>query len=187
MDARALRPLALWWLRREAARLGWRGLAGIAAGVFAVGFAVSVLWPARHAVVAVKEEVRQVRASLKSGAGTTASPTRAAQLKTFYAFFPAVQSLPDWVGEIHLAAARHGLAMDTGDYQLVRTPGARLQRYEMQLPVKGTYPQVRAFLAEVLKKVPAAALEDVIVRRESVGDPRLEARVRLVIWFGAGA
>jgi hypothetical protein len=186
MDAGTLSTHASWWLRREASRLGWRGIAGLALLAGSLGFAVAVLWPAEREAEALGNEVAALRKSLRSGGvgGPAAPVSKLAQLDTFYAFFPDVSTLPDWLGEVHLAAERHGLALDTGQYALQRTPGARLVRYELDLPLRGTYPRLRAFLAEVLTKIPAASIEEVLVRRDTVADREMEARVRIAIHLG---
>ncbi len=188
MDARALTAHASWWLRREASRLGWRGIAGIALLVLAAALVVFVLRPAQREADELRAEVAQVRAALRAGTGATAGaavlPSKIVQLETYYAFFPDVSTLPDWLGEVHLAARRHGLALDSGQYQLQHPAGARLARYELDLPLRGTYPQLRAFLAEVLTKVPAASVEEVLVRRDSVANREMEARVRFAIHLG---
>lgn len=177
-----------WRLRREAARLKWRGLAGLAGLVFVAGFVLSVLWPQQREIATLKDDVTELRARLRSvgdGPVTAAPPTRASQLGNFYAFFPGLDTLPDWVGQIHIAAKRNGLSLDQGDYQLQQTARERLLRYQIRLPVKGTYPQLRGFIGDVLQKVPAAALDDVIVKRESAGQPLLDARVTFTIFLGA--
>lgn len=189
MDARALTAHASWWLRREVSRLGWRGIAGIALVLLAVGLVFVVLRPAQREADALRVEVAQVRAALRAGPGGAAGagpvlPSKVVQLETYYAFFPDVSTLPDWLGEVHLAARRHGLALDSGQYQLQHPSGARLAHYELDLPLRGTYPQLRAFLADVLTKVPAASIEEVLVKRESVANREMEARVRLAIHLG---
>lgn len=192
MDARTLNAHARWWLRREVQRLKWRGVVGIALAVLAVALVVAVLRPMERETAELRDDVAQLRAKLRSGVDPAAhrvatGPAGREQLENFYAFFPSVATLPDWLGEVHLAAARHGLALETGEYQLQHPPGARLARYELQLPLKGTYPQLRAFLADVLKKIPAAAVDDVVIRRETVGSPELDAKVRLFVYLGGGS
>lgn len=188
MDARALTAHASWWLRREASRLGWRGIAGIALLVLAAGLVLLVLRPAQREAGELRAEVAQVRAALRAdtggGGGAAVLPSKIVQLETYYAFFPDVSTLPDWLGEVHLAARRHGLALDSGQYQLQHPSGARLARYELDLPLRGTYPQLRAFLADVLTKVPAASIEEVLVRRDAVANREMEARVRFAIHLG---
>jgi len=178
-------------VRRELSRLTWRGLVGAALLVLALGFAVTTLLPAKQRAAQLKADVSELRARLRSvgegsGNGTngpTVAPPRATQLANFYAFFPRVDTLPDWVGRIHTAAARNGLTLDSGDYLLERRKDQRLAQYQVTLPVRGSYAQIRGFVAEVLEKVPPAALEDIVVKRESIGAPALEARIRWVIYL----
>ena len=53
--------------------------------------------------------------------------------------------------------------------------------------IKGTYPQLRGFVAEVLEKVPAAGLEDVVIKREAIGVPTLDAQLRFVVYLGGAS
>ncbi|MBI1397107.1 MAG: hypothetical protein GC151_14115 [Betaproteobacteria bacterium] len=190
MDIRAIGEDAQWLLRREGARLKWRGLAGLALFAAVAGLAVTLVWPVRSDVANLKAEVAGLRARLKAqtraGGESRAAPTRADQLDTFYAFFPATRSLPDWVGQIHNAAQRNGLSLDRGDYRLQQHAGEKLLRYEVRLPVKGSYPQLRGFIAEVLHKVPAASLENVTLKRDDIHAPDLDARLTFVIFLGDG-
>lgn len=192
MDVRALGSRVRWLLRREGARLRWRGLIGIALLAVAAGLALAVLVPAVDETESLKADVAALRTRMKSvgesggASARTVAPTRSVQLANFYAFFPASVTLPDWVGQIHNAAQRSGLALDSGEYQLQQSPNERLLRYQVRLPVKGTYPQLRAFVSEVLAKVPSAALDDVVVKRDGIGTPELEARFTFTLFFGDG-
>ncbi|MEO8039640.1 MAG: hypothetical protein ABI794_12790 [Betaproteobacteria bacterium] len=183
MDGAALKSLR-WIGRREASRLQWRGIVGLVLSVGAVGFALAALLPAKQQVEAVRSDVSELRARLRSaGNAANVPPPRATQLENFYAFFPHVDSLPDWIGRIHTAAARNGLVLDSGDYVLERNKGARLVSYRITLPVRGSYMQIRGFVAEVLEKVPAAALEDIVLKRENIGDGSIEARIRWIVYL----
>ena len=57
--------------------------------------------------------------------------------------------------------------------------------YEVDLPVKGSYVQIRKFIVKVLNAMPSAALEEVSFKRESVGSGELEARIRFTIYMSA--
>lgn len=191
MESAALSSVR-WVARRELSRLTWRGLAGAALLIFALGFAVSSLLPAQRHAAQLKSDVGELRSRLRAvgdgpGGAAVIAP-RATQLENFYAFFPHVDTLPDWIGRIHTAAARNGLILESGDYLLERRKEQRLVQYQITLPVRGSYGQIRGFVAEVLEKVPAAALEDVVMKRESIAAPALEARIRWVIYLaGEGA
>lgn len=185
----------LWWrVKFESSCLGWRGLAGLA-----LLAAAAVLWlgaqrPDQRRVHELRADVAEMRVRLRSAgpAGTPADAgrtipraSRAEQLATFHEFFPSVASLPDWLAVLNTAASRNGLLLENGEYALVAPQaGERLARYEMSLPVKGTWPQLRGFVADLLDRIPAAALQDVTIERESVGAPRVEAKLVVVVWLG---
>ena len=143
---------------------------------------------------------RSARAGARHPPGRSRAPARAAadervpagakgtvaeQLAAFYAFFPPAQSSPDWLGKIHAAAKAKGLVLQSGEYKLERSTDSRLARYQIVLPVTGSYAQLRGFVGQVLADVPAAALEEITLRRESVASPRLEARIRLTLFLGS--
>jgi Tfp pilus assembly protein PilO len=173
-----------WIVRREASRLRARGISGLALLVVAAGIAFAMLLPAQRRLEQLRSDVGSLRAQLKaSGDNASVPPPRATQLETFYAFFPNVESLPDWVGRVHTAAARNDLVLESGDYLLERRKGARLAEYQVTLPVRGSYAQIRGFVAEVLDKVPAAALDDIVIKRENIGAPALEARIRFIVYL----
>jgi Tfp pilus assembly protein PilO len=172
-------------LRREVDRLGTPGVVGIALIVFAAAFYVSTMRPAERGLVELRAEARDLERQLRmsgSLAGREATPSE--QLATFYAFFPDSATTPELLKRINAAAESKGIVLESGEYRMQRTEGTRLGRYEITLPVKGSYAQIRGFVAAVLAAVPAAVLEDVNLRRENVGSARLEARVRFTVYLG---
>jgi len=59
----------------------------------------------------------------------------------------------------------------------------KLVRYQMTLPVKGEYPQIRKFLTDLPGALPAVALENVQFERQKIADPNVEAKIRLVLYM----
>ena len=55
--------------------------------------------------------------------------------------------------------------------------------YRITLPLRGTYPQIRQFVGSTLKSMPVASLEGLRFERKKVGDTRLEAQIRLTVYF----
>ncbi len=170
-------------LRDEVERLGRSGVVGVALVAFAVALYLSTVAPlqaerARLAGEAARLEQRpQASAAAEKG-------TPAEQLATFYAFLPPPQSSPDWLGKINAAAKAKGLVLRSGEYKLDRVADQKFARYQITLPVAGTYTQIRGFVGQVLADVPAAALEEITLRRESAASPTLEARIRLTLYLG---
>ncbi|HSD44483.1 MAG TPA: hypothetical protein VLD36_21795 [Burkholderiales bacterium] len=176
--------LKLGRLREELERLGWPGVVGLGLLAFAAMIAVSALLPLRAEVARLRGEADELQRRI-GGGERAARPQVRDQLATFYAFFPPSDSSPDWLGKIHAIAQAKGVQLASGEYRLERAPSPRLRRYQMTLPVQGTYAQIRGFVGEVLEQVPAAVVEEVSLKRESVETQRVEARVRLTLYLGS--
>ena len=177
---------AILRLRREAERLGWAGVAGIALLAFAGMLFFSAALPLRDEVARLRDETDDLKRRLRSGDLTAlGKPGVAEQLATFYAFFPPPTSSPDWLGRIHEIARARGLQLQSGEYRLERGSSPRLARYQITLPVQGSYAQIRGFVSAVLEQVPAAVLEEVSLKRDSVESARVEARIRLTLYLGS--
>ncbi len=165
-------------------RIGWSGVAGMllgAAGIAALLFAGLHLEPA---VQSDRDQLARVIAEQRDrpGAATElpASPTQ--RLEAFYGGFPAVADIPAGLGRLVKLAAADGLALEQGQYRLAAEAAGPLLRYEMKLPVRGTYRQVRRFVEAALVDAPYLALDRIEFRREAVGDAALEASVEFSLY-----
>jgi hypothetical protein len=170
-------------LRAAVEQLGRAGVVGIALLGFAVVFHFSAVAPLATELSSLRTEADELQQRLQPGGPGGAKGTPSEQLATFYAFFPPPQSSPDWLGRINAAAKAKGLALRSGEYKLERSADHKLARYQITLPVVGSYAQIRGFVGQVLADVPAAALEEITLRRESVSSPTLEARIRLTLYL----
>lgn len=108
------------------------------------------------------------------------------QIKRFYAQFPAAETLPNCLRLIDNIALKQRLTLNRGDYKLTQIKSlqsnqATLARYEIVLPVTGQYVQIRQFIAQVLHELPALALSDLQLKRESAQSPSVEARLIFVL------
>lgn len=80
-------------------------------------------------------------------------------------------------------AKEKNVELSSSDYRLINEADARLARYEMILPVRGNYKQIRAFIAAALEAVPAMAISAVAVRRENVTSEILEVRLEANLYL----
>ncbi len=116
----------------------------------------------------------------------TPEQTKPEQIKSFYAQFPASDTLPNCLRLIDNIALKQRLTLNRGDYKLTQIKSlqsnqATLARYEIVLPVTGQYVQIRQFIAQVLHELPALALSDLQLKRESAQSPSVEARLIFVL------
>jgi hypothetical protein len=185
MSAPPLTSRAAWTVKRALVKLRWPGLAGLGLILFTVGLAVLTIQSGRQRLIGLDEEVSNLSASLSQRGATNGSTNGRSQLSNFYAFFPLTEDLPELLGRIHRAAMQNQLLLKKGEYKFSRETDFRLARYEVTLPVNGDYARVRGFVNDVLQAVPSAALDELTLKRESVDQPELEARVRFSLFLGA--
>lgn len=103
----------------------------------------------------------------------------------FEAGLPQAAGALQAVRHIHRSASEHGVVLSTGEYRLVDEPGGRLQRYQITLPADGTYPDLRAWMADVLNELPTMALDELSFKRNTVGESQVQARVRWSFYLKA--
>ncbi len=173
--------LAKLSLQRLADRLGLPGVIGIGLVLFSLMYSVTASLPARDRVATLEREVAgaQQRPQQEAARGNDIE----SELTAFYGFFADSSSVPDALGRLNDAVARSGLTLEAAEYRLAREGTLRLTRYEVTLPLRGTYAQVRNFVSLLLDEMPQVALDDVTVKRESVSAPAIEARLRLSIYL----
>jgi Tfp pilus assembly protein PilO len=174
-----------WALKRWLLGLRWPGWAGLGLLMFAAALYTGAVRPAKQHLQALDREAAEL-ARKTGGRIAAAEPvTSRSQLSNFYAFFPLTRSLPDVMAQIEHTARAHELMLEKGEYRLSRESEFRLARYQIMLPVRGSYTNIRGFVNDVLDAVPAVALEDLTLKREAADDPELEAKVRFLLYLGA--
>lgn len=165
--------------------LRWPGAIGALLLAAGAGYAGAVLLPAQEQLAA--GELKVARAERKAAAvssGAEAAPLSPAQRRErFYNGLPATAEVTQYVERIYAAASAEKLSLMHGEYTGAELPAAGLVRYKITLPLKGSYGQVRRFIAEATKTVPGLALDDVTLSRPNIGEAQVEARVQLSLFL----
>jgi hypothetical protein len=164
------------WLRA----LGPTGVIGIGVLIFCIPFYFSAVRQAEHELQAQRSIAERLRA--RTPFQPVGSEGRAEELRRFYSLFPPIEKLPDQVEQIHALARAANLELLQGEYRLERPP-VGLAFYRITLPLRGNYAQIRRFVGATLKSMPVASLEALRFERKKVGDSRLEAQMRLTVYF----
>lgn len=178
-------------LRWQTGRLGNLGKIGIgllvANGIF---YALAII-PQETQLQQIKERAillqAQVAAKKSAKDGTDVEGGKKMSgdqaLQVFYDFFPRIDSSPFWIRELTQLAKKRDIELSSSEYRLVNENDARLARYEMVLPVKGNYKQIRAFIADALEAVPAMAISAIALKRENAAADKLEARLEVNLYL----
>lgn len=166
-------------LRRLLRRIGLPAVVAVLLAVLGAALYLAGVQPLRQQVAGLRADVDAAQRKLRSGKleGRAAPASVAEQLRSFQAFFPRAESLPQWLDTIHTIGRGSGLTIRSGEYRLERTDKGPW-RYHVTLPVAGSYLQVRQFITFVLRELPAASLDDVQLRRDPTAGDRVEARLR---------
>lgn len=174
--------LLRWRIRQWARLLQWQGLLGVGLGVVAAVFYLSAIDTGKARINQLKQEAQSVRDFARRNPDATASGEEA-WLQQFYRLLPARASAADWLRILFAAAESHSVDLERGDYKMNVDRNGRLLAYEIALPVRGSYVQIRQFIAEVLDRIPAVALDEFIVKRETIGDPKIDASIRFTLFL----
>jgi Tfp pilus assembly protein PilO len=158
-------------LLRLKAELGPAGLAGAALLVAATLFFALVLEPMREQSDALQAALDRRGAPAQAGEAGVAG---------LYRFLERKEETTDWLAKLHAIGQASGVEMRSATYR-TQPAGARLERYEIVLPVSGSYPQIRDFLKRALADIPVLSLDQVSLRRESRNDSRVRAELRLAL------
>jgi hypothetical protein len=178
---------ARWHMRRWLNHMTWPWLAAGGLLAFAAGFYLSMLGPVLNDVDAMNHRLLEMEEEARMAEHTNSKLTRLvtpAQLVAFYNFFPSERSIPDWVEKISATAAKNKLVLRQGEYQVIRDKASKLLLYQVTLPVKGTYPNLRGFIDDILAGVPFASLDNVKFERQKIGDDALLSTVTLTLHMG---
>lgn len=168
------------WLPRAAwtiGRTGRPGLLGMALLLAAALFLVTTHLP-------VASEVEGLRAELAAAQGHAPAPaaTEVADPLAAISALPARTEVPEVLRDLFGRAAQARLAVDSGKYEVSAAQGSHAVRYRVAFPVRGPYPQIRAFLDGTLAAMPAVALDGLVLERKSIGDGNVEAQIRMTVY-----
>ena len=164
-------------LERVRDELGAMGCAAALLLVAAAAFHSLVLQPMQERRAALHGELAQ-----QSRKAADEAPARAAagQLDALYRSMERAERTPDWLATLYAIGKETGLGLQSATYR--SHPGAgRLERYEIVLPMSGSYPQVREFVARALAEVPVVSLDRFSLKRGETTAAAVQAEVHMTL------
>jgi hypothetical protein len=123
------------------------------------------------------------RALIAAKPGHVGSTLPSEQLEKFYEFFPVEKKSPFWLGKMVEVAEKTGLSLDHGEYAVTSDKVGKLTRIKITLPVQGSYPQLRKFLAALTTEIPTMALENVQFERKDIQDSSVQVKLKLLLYL----
>jgi hypothetical protein len=163
-------------LQRARDELGFVGLLAIGLLFASIVFFFVALKPLEQRHDALESQA----ANGAAPGGTGRAASAAARLAAFYQFFETGEAATGWLARLHAAGAAAGIEIRSANYTLHKT-GTRIERYEIVLPLTGSYPQIRAFLRNVLAEIPVLSLDQIHIKREQAQGGRVQAEARMTL------
>ncbi|MGQ0651765.1 MAG: GspMb/PilO family protein [Betaproteobacteria bacterium] len=145
-------------------------------------------WPSVLAVLAVAlfhlvvlQPLEQRRADLQVQLARAPQPAATpAGIDRFHRAMTRQETPADWLVGIHAIGAATGVALQSARYREHPAAG-RLQRYEMVLPVSGSYAQIREFVQRALAEIPVLSIDELSLRRVAPAGGRVHAELRMTL------
>lgn len=157
-----------------------------AAGVLALGVLCFDAALLVSGVLPRREQLMQAEAQLRLAQSRPEPIMQAAAardpLERLFAVFPKPAQVPDEMARLFQLAEQHQLQLLQGDYRKEHL-GASLQAYRISLPLKGSYLQLRAFIAGALNTMPYLALDSIRFERQRVGDASVETLINFSLFL----
>jgi hypothetical protein len=172
-------------LREHVQRAGLPGLGGAALLALMLGYGVFGLLPDWQSLDALRQNSHKANEFLEKVANGTATlpvvPSQ--QLDEFHKALPTQLDATTVIDRIYAMASKEKINLARGEYALGIDPKTQLARYQILLPVRGNYPQLRRFLHALLTELPAVVVEDVDFQRKRIADTELSGRIRMTLYL----
>ena len=146
-----------------------------AAGVVAIALLAAALLFSNLAVKPM--EARS--AALKGRKIESAAPT-GEKVAAVYQHLAKEETTTDWLAKLHGIGAATGVQFRSASYKTLDAEG-RLVRYEIVLPVSGSYGQIRDFMKRALAEIPVMSVDQVTLKKAERKGGTLQADLRLTL------
>jgi hypothetical protein len=110
-------------------------------------------------------------------------PQIEARYDAFRAALGAKEEMNQQVTRLFAEAEKRALVLTQAEYKLDFDKAGGFWTYQINLPVRGPYPQLRRFVDESLQANPNAALEQVDIKRDGIGARAAEVKLRFVLYL----
>jgi len=115
------------------------------------------------------------------------APQKSLSSEAFLKQFPNVAQKDESLKTIFSIAERNTLLLGTGKYETLTKVSGETVFYQITFPLKGSYPQIKQFLATTLSHLPNAALSQLLLHHSSESSNQIEADVILTLYFNKSA
>ena len=109
--------------------------------------------------------------------------TRQTNLDNFYKTLGQQARVEEQVKTLFALAKKQGLALAQGEYKALPERNGKYLKYQIILPLKGSYSVIRQFGEQALLAIPFASLDEMTFKRDNISNRVLEAKLRFTLYL----
>ena len=165
-------------LGRDLGTVGQSGLALLGVTVLFVAF---VLGPLQGRERALRDSLERAQ---RAAAPAAAQAPSLGKLDSLYTYLQKSEGPTDWLAKLYGISVATGVQLESATYRSPEEKNistAKIQHYEIVLPVQGSYPQLREFMRRALAEIPVLSLDQVSLKRESRNAGAVQAELRMTL------
>jgi Tfp pilus assembly protein PilN len=148
------------------------------AGVAAIGLLAAALFFSNFMVRPLEERSALLKQSASAKA-QSAAPS-GAKVAAVYAYLQKEEDTTDWLAKLHGIGTATGVQIRAASYGTKPAEG-RIVRYEIVLPVAGSYAQIRDFLKRAQAEIPVMSIDQVTLKKDEKKGGAIHAEMRLTL------
>lgn len=111
--------------------------------------------------------------------------TRQTNLDNFYKTLGQQAHVEEQVKTLFALAKKQGLALSQGEYKALPERNGKYLKYQIILPLKGSYSVIRQFAEQALLAIPFASLDEMAFKRDNISNRVLEAKLRFTLYLSS--
>lgn len=150
------------------------------AGVAAIGLLAAALFFSNFMVKPLEQKNLSLTEAATRQGRKADSAQSGEKVAAVYAYLRKAEDTTDWLAKLHGIGTATGVQMRTATYRTQPTEG-RIVRYEIVLPVAGSYGQIRDFLKRAALEIPVMSIDQVTLKKEERKGGALQAEMRLTL------
>jgi Tfp pilus assembly protein PilO len=150
------------------------------AGVAAIGLLAAALLFSNFMVKPLQEKNLSLTEAASRSGRKADSAQSGAKVAAVYEYLRKEEDTTDWLAKLHGIGTATGVQLRSASYRTQPTDG-RIVRYEIVLPVSGSYGQIRDFLKRSVAEIPVMSIDQVTLKKEERKSGALQAEMRLTL------
>jgi Tfp pilus assembly protein PilO len=150
------------------------------AGVGAIGLLAAALFFSHFMVKPLEEKNHSLTQAATHHGRKADGAQSGAKVAAVYEYLRKEEETTDWLAKLHGIGTATGVQLRSGTYRTQPAEG-QIVRYEIVLPVSGSYGQIRDFLKRAVAEIPVLSIDQVTLKKEERKGGTLQAEMRLTL------